>query len=63
MNKELKAMAKQYGFVLVRQRKHFVFKHCDGAIIVCSKTASDRRAFCNIRKEMERAVFMPASVI
>jgi hypothetical protein len=63
MNKELKAMAKQYGFRFSATTKHFVFKHCDGAIIVCSKTTSDRRAFCNIKKEMERAVFMPASVI
>jgi hypothetical protein len=47
-------MAKKHGFVLVRQKKHFVFKHYSGVVFVCSKTASDRRAFCNIKKEMER---------
>jgi predicted RNA binding protein YcfA (HicA-like mRNA interferase family) len=54
MQKELIRMAKKHGFVLVRQKKHFVFKHYSGVVFVCSKTASDRRAFCNIKKEMER---------
>lgn len=56
MSKEVMAIAKKHGFVLARQKKHFVFKHPTGAVFVCGKTSSDRRALDNIDKEMKRVL-------
>jgi len=54
MTKQLIAMAKSKGFALVRQRKHYVFKHSSGKILVCSKTISDRRAWANIQANISK---------
>lgn len=56
MNKEVLRIAKQNGFVLARQKKHYVFKHPSGAVFCCGKTLSDKRALENIEKEMKRTL-------
>lgn len=43
-------------FELVRHKKHRVFRHREtGNIISVAKTPSDRRAYQNIRREVEHA--------
>jgi predicted RNA binding protein YcfA (HicA-like mRNA interferase family) len=54
MTKQIVSMVESQGFALVRQRKHFVFKHPSGKVFVCGKTVSDKRALKNIEKEMQR---------
>jgi predicted RNA binding protein YcfA (HicA-like mRNA interferase family) len=53
-NKEIKLLAKRYGFVLQRQRKHFVFKHPSGAILITSKSTNDYRALRNTEREIKK---------
>lgn len=53
-NKEIKLLAKRYGFVLQRQTKHFIFKHPSGAILVTSKSTRDHRALRNTEREIKK---------
>jgi predicted RNA binding protein YcfA (HicA-like mRNA interferase family) len=54
ISKDIKAMAERYGFSLVRQKKHFVFKHPSGAVFVCGKSASDYRAIRNAERDIRK---------
>jgi predicted RNA binding protein YcfA (HicA-like mRNA interferase family) len=52
-------MVKSKGFVLVRQKKHYIFKHASGKILVCGKTISDRRALRNIESNIAHLLSQP----
>jgi predicted RNA binding protein YcfA (HicA-like mRNA interferase family) len=58
MNKEttklIVKLVERYGFVLIRQRKHLVFKHPNGAIFVSSQSSSDRRALLNAERDLKK---------
>jgi predicted RNA binding protein YcfA (HicA-like mRNA interferase family) len=54
MTKQIVSMVESQGFALVRQRKHYVFKHPSDKVFVCGKTLSDKRALLNIQKEIAR---------
>lgn len=55
INKEVMALIKSYGYEMVRQKKHFVFKHTtSGQVFVCSKTASDYRSLRNIERDLKK---------
>lgn len=55
--KEYIKLAKQYGFVLVRTKKHAVFKHRTGAMVVCPGTPSDsRRGLRQFHKDIKLAL-------
>lgn len=54
MSKGIVSMVEKQGFVLQRQKKHYVFKHPSGKVFVCGKTVSDKRALKNIEKEVQR---------
>ena len=56
MSKEIVRIVNHYGFVLARQKNHYVFKHPSGAVFVCGKTLSDKRALENIKKEIRRVL-------
>jgi predicted RNA binding protein YcfA (HicA-like mRNA interferase family) len=53
-NKEIKLLAKRYGFILQRQIKHFIFKHPSGAVLVASKSTNDYRALRNTERQIKR---------
>jgi predicted RNA binding protein YcfA (HicA-like mRNA interferase family) len=59
MTRQLIAMVKSKGFVLVRQKKHYIFKHVSGKILVCGKTISDRRALRNIESNIAHLLSEP----
>ena len=56
MPKELKKLMKKNDFVIHRDKKHLIWKHTDGAIIVTPKTPSDHRAIKNIMRDIKREV-------
>lgn len=56
-SKEYRALAAEYGFVLVRVKKHMVFKHPTGPVISCPATPSDAwRGLKQFRKDIKRAI-------
>jgi predicted RNA binding protein YcfA (HicA-like mRNA interferase family) len=54
--KELLTMAHGYGFELARQKRHLVFKHPTGPVVVTAQSPSDHRALKNIDKEFRKAL-------
>lgn len=55
INKDAISLIKSYGYELIREKKHFVFKHkISNQTFVCSKTASDRRSLRNIERDLKR---------
>lgn len=52
--RELEDIMRVAGMVLVRERKHRVYRHPSGRIFVTAKTASDRRAIANNIAELRR---------
>lgn len=60
MNKRTKdyiAVANEAGFVVVRVKKHIVFKHPDGPIVVCPASPSDsRRGIKQFQKDIRLAL-------
>jgi len=48
------ALARSYGFELVRQKKHFVFVHKSGARLVTSQSCSDWRALKNVEANIKK---------
>jgi len=59
MRKELRdkiRMARKYGFELVRDKKHLVFKHPNGGVVIASNTASDPRGTKNFELRLKRAI-------
>jgi hypothetical protein len=59
LRNDIIALAKRYGFVLHRKKKHFIFKDGAGRTMVCGKTISDRRALKNIESELKRILQAP----
>lgn len=55
MQNKVLSIASKHGFILSRSRNHFVFRHESGAVVTCSKTASDYRALRNIEALFKRA--------
>jgi predicted RNA binding protein YcfA (HicA-like mRNA interferase family) len=41
-------LAESYGFKLIRQKRHLIFKHSSGKVLTTSLTCSDRRALKNV---------------
>ncbi len=57
LTREYKQLATQSGFVLVRIRKHMVFKHPTGAIVSCPATPSDsRRGLKQFQADIRKAL-------
>ena len=55
INKEAMALIKSHGYEMVRQKKHFVFKHTTtGQLFVCSKSSSDYRSLRNIERDLKK---------
>jgi predicted RNA binding protein YcfA (HicA-like mRNA interferase family) len=54
VSKEIKLLAEKNGFVLVRKRKHFIFKHPSGAVLVASGSTTDWRALHNIESQIKK---------
>ena len=52
--KALIKLASKHGFVLCREKKHFVFKHPSGAILVCSKSSANLHTLANIQASIKR---------
>jgi predicted RNA binding protein YcfA (HicA-like mRNA interferase family) len=59
MTRKLIAMVESKGFFLVRQKKHYIFKHPSGKMLVCGKTSSDRRALRNIESNIAHLLSEP----
>lgn len=56
MNKELKKLMIKNNFRLLRKKKHFVWEHKSGGIVVTSKTPSCHRAFMEIEKNITKII-------
>ena len=54
--KRIIKLAKSYGFTLVRQKRHLIFKHPSGKIITTSKSSSDKRALKNIESTIKNLI-------
>lgn len=54
IDKDILRLAQRYGYVLIRQAKHLVFKHSNGAVLVTSKSTSDCRALRNIEGTIKK---------
>jgi len=52
--RELFALVKRYGFVLYREKKHYIFKHSSGALLTCSKSSLDKHYLLNIKSVIKR---------
>jgi len=53
-NKDLRKIIKPFlnnGWIFLRNGKHYFFKHENGNTVTVSKTASDERAFKNIKND------------
>jgi predicted RNA binding protein YcfA (HicA-like mRNA interferase family) len=48
--------AMQEGWTREEGRKHIKMRHPSGALVVVSRTASDRRAMLNIKADLRRAL-------
>ena len=53
-NKKLIALAKKYGFKLIRQKNHYIFRSDTGLQLVTAKSPSDSRALKNIEATIKR---------
>jgi len=50
------ALAAKYGFVLQREKKHYVFKHPSGRIFCTSKSTLDTRFLRNVESFIKRTL-------
>jgi hypothetical protein len=50
------ALAAKYGFVLQREKKHYVFKHPSGRIFCTSKSTLDKRFLRNVESFTKRSL-------
>jgi hypothetical protein len=50
------ALAAKYGFVLQREKKHYVFKHPSGRIFCTSKSTLDKRFLRNVESLIKRSL-------
>ena len=53
-NKEILRLTKKYGYALIRQNKHWIFKHPTGSILVTSKSTDDYRVLRNTEREIRK---------
>jgi len=51
--KQIIALAKTYDFILIRKKKHLIFKHPSGATLVTSGTTGDWRALKNVEANIK----------
>lgn len=51
---DVKKLVQGYGFKLIRQKKHFIWKHPSGLVLTTAQSPSDRRALSNIDKRIRR---------
>ena len=49
-------LAARYGFALVRQRSHLVFRHPGGAQVVVSSSCNDWRLLKNVERDFKRSL-------
>jgi predicted RNA binding protein YcfA (HicA-like mRNA interferase family) len=57
LTREYKQLATQNGFILVRIRKHMIFKHPTGALVSCPATPSDsRRGLKQFQADIRKAL-------
>lgn len=57
LSKEYQEIARQYGFIAVRNRKHMIFKNGKGGMVVCPSSPSDsRRGIRQFEKDLKLAV-------
>jgi predicted RNA binding protein YcfA (HicA-like mRNA interferase family) len=54
--RDILRLADRYGYHLTRQKRHLVFTHPSGAVVVCGKSASCHHALCNIDKQFRRSL-------
>jgi predicted RNA binding protein YcfA (HicA-like mRNA interferase family) len=48
-------LAKSYGFVLIRSKKHAVLRHANGGTLICPLSPSDsKRGLMNLRRDIKR---------
>jgi predicted RNA binding protein YcfA (HicA-like mRNA interferase family) len=50
------ALAAKYGFVLQREKKHYVFKHPSGRIFCTSKSTLGKRFLRNVESFIKRSL-------
>lgn len=49
--------AKDHGFILTRTKRHLVFRHSNGKIVVCPSTPSDtKHGIKNFKKHVKKAL-------
>lgn len=53
--KKIDKIAKEHGFLLIRAKKHKVWRNANGVTIVTGNSPSDRNAERNIEKSFFRA--------
>jgi len=54
--KRIVELVKSYGFTLLRQKRHLIFKHSSGKVITTSRTSSDKRALKNIESTIKKLI-------
>lgn len=55
-NRAILELAARYGFSLVRQKSHLIFRHPSGAQVVTSATCTDWRRLKNAERDFKRAL-------
>ena len=54
--KELLAAAEEFGFALLREGRHMVWSHPDGATVTTARTPSDNYALAQCRRHFRREI-------
>lgn len=54
VSRRIVQLAESYGFKLIRQKRHFIFKNPCGKILVTSASCSDKRALKNVEHTIKR---------
>ena len=56
--KEVEKLLTKHGFTLLRENKHYVWKHSQGFQLVTSKTPGDNKRFVSQVKSQVRKLFI-----
>jgi len=59
INKKVQSLLVQYGFRLIRETRHLVYRNSEGKVFVCSKTPSDYRVSQNMLTRLRLVVASP----
>jgi len=51
---DVKKLCESHGFKLMREKKHFIWKHPSGVVLTTARSPSDRRALTNIDRRIKR---------